>query len=249
MTVSVTREDRYLAKVDQRGPDECWPWLAATNQHGYGTFRGYDGEQLAHRFGFAMINGPIQAGIKVCHTCDNPPCQNPQHWFAGAHADNMADMDAKGRRRSIGSRKGRKLPGSSGESHHNSKLTVQDVTDLCRRYTAGETQDSLSARYGVRQSAISRILRGKTWCSVTGGVAQSDPKRRARGAAHSKAKLTVEQAQEIRSRYAAGGISQDALAKAYGLSQNNVSRIVRGVSYQTIMSPLDSSYAEVGPGW
>jgi predicted transcriptional regulator len=38
--------------------------------------------------------------------------------------------------------------------------------------------------------------------------------------------LTVVQVQEIRDRYAAGGISQQALADEYGVRQNTISRIV-----------------------
>ena len=32
-------ESRFWPKVRKLGPDDCWPWLAATNEHGYGVMR------------------------------------------------------------------------------------------------------------------------------------------------------------------------------------------------------------------
>jgi hypothetical protein len=52
-----------------------------------------------------------------------------------------------------------------------------------------------------------------------------------KGQAHSNAKLTNEQAAEIRQRYEAGEF-QVPLAKEYGVSQRVVSLIVRGESYK-----------------
>ena len=51
------------------------------------------------------------------------------------------------------------------------------------------------------------------------------------GEGNVNAVLTNEQADELRERYAAGGISQRALAKEYGTSQSVVSRVVNRKSY------------------
>jgi hypothetical protein len=53
---------------------------------------------LAHRLALLELYVPI-AGMVVMHRCDNPPCVNPDHLTVGTVADNNADMDAKGRRR------------------------------------------------------------------------------------------------------------------------------------------------------
>lgn len=45
-------------------------------------------------------------------------------------------------------------------------------------------------------------------------------------------KITNDQADEIRTRYAEGGISQSALGAIYGLSQSKISRIVQRKSYR-----------------
>lgn len=51
-------------------------------------------------------------------------------------------------------------------------------------------------------------------------------KRQARGAGHSVGVLTESQVQEIRARYAAGGILQRELAAEYGISRDWVGKIV-----------------------
>lgn len=75
--------ERYLEKVDRRGPDDCWEWTAARFDKGYGAFRLGDKQMKAHRFGYEAQIGPIPEGQYVLHRCDNPPCQNPTHWFLG----------------------------------------------------------------------------------------------------------------------------------------------------------------------
>ena len=50
---------------------------------------------------------------------------------------------------------------------------------------------------------------------------------RLKGADNGRAKLTEEQVIEIRSRYAAGGVSQRKLAAEFGVGQQLISRIIR----------------------
>lgn len=59
------------------------------------------------------------------------------------------------------------------------------------------------------------------------GFFKSSPGERNRNA-----KVTNQQAQEIRDMYAAGGITQATLAKRYNLTQGNVSQIIQGKSYK-----------------
>lgn len=51
---------------------------------------------------------------------------------------------------------------------------------------------------------------------------------------HANAKLTSEQAQEIRAAYDAGGVRQVDLAKQYGVSQRAISLVVRRETYKDV---------------
>lgn len=77
----------------------CWEWRGMRNHDGYGQVwvRALQRNVGAHRISFEQHKGPIPEGLLICHTCDNPPCINPDHLFAGTHKDNTADMMRKGR--------------------------------------------------------------------------------------------------------------------------------------------------------
>lgn len=92
-------EKRFWSKVDRRGPDDCWPWVAkAKHKHGYGMMVVITGfVDYSHRLAFALIKGPILDGAVIRHRCDNPPCCNPRHLVSGTHTDNHRDMMERGR--------------------------------------------------------------------------------------------------------------------------------------------------------
>lgn len=85
-------EDRYWSKVDKRGPDECWPWLASTDGAGYGqiSVMGHNGPKTAHRVALFLASGKWSAkGSHTDHLCRNPPCQNPKHLEVVTPRENM----------------------------------------------------------------------------------------------------------------------------------------------------------------
>lgn len=89
---------RFWAKVDKRGPDECWNWLGAKARArgGYGQFgiRGYIAR--AHRVSWKLFHGDIPEGVLVLHKCGNPSCVNPDHLYLGNNSDNMMDKTRSG---------------------------------------------------------------------------------------------------------------------------------------------------------
>ena len=108
--MSAANEERFWSKVDKSG--DCWVWTAAVvgsrnpkfdHVGGYGVFGIGRKVYRAHRVSWEMAHGPIPDGMLVCHSCDNRGCVRPSHLFLGDQADNVRDMDSKGRRVNSGS--------------------------------------------------------------------------------------------------------------------------------------------------
>lgn len=69
-----TLQQRFDAKYERVAGIECWIWMAATHQFGYGHI--YDGKKVnvAHRVSYQLHIGEIPDGKQVLHRCDNPAC-------------------------------------------------------------------------------------------------------------------------------------------------------------------------------
>ena len=144
--------DRFFDKVLVRGEDECWPWQAARDDHGYGKFF-FQGQMVtAHRVAFYLATGELPKDKEIIHSCDYPPCQNDAHLSPATHAQNMADMKAKGRARSgcikVSEAEARAI---YALCHHNPLKLSQEFIGLC---------------FGLDQSQVSRIANRKVWVRV-----------------------------------------------------------------------------------
>lgn len=150
---------RFWAKVDRRGPDDCWPWLASLFTTGYGRFKIWSYQNVpANRVAWLLTKREDPGEMLVCHRCDNRPCCNPGHLFLGTVADNSADMVAKGRWRG-GDHRGARNPGAM--------LDDERVRAIWSLILAGKTNVAIAEQFGVHHATISAIRRGKTWAHIT----------------------------------------------------------------------------------
>lgn len=148
--------NRFWSKVDIRGPDECWNWLAGKTETGYGTFSVGEEMLRAPRVSWVLCNlEEIPDGLVVLHSCSNPSCVNPAHLSVGTMADNARDRDKDGHT-------------AKGSTHGNVRLSEEDVLAMVELRAEGETYSQLSERFGVSMPAVEDILMGRSWAWLTG---------------------------------------------------------------------------------
>lgn len=157
MRIARPLAERFAEKIEPCSASGCWLWQDAL-KNGYGRLFVDGRPTLAHRVSYELHCGPIPEGMHVCHRCDTPACVNPAHLFLGSHADNMADMAAKGR--------GTKSPHAA------------EIAEIAAREAAGEWVNRLAeaTRLGLHSGTLSRALGKKP-------NLKSSPKRLARVAA------------------------------------------------------------------
>lgn len=149
--------DYFLARIDTSG--DCWLWtgyaVGRPGKPGYG--RVYYGGRLflAHRLSYALHNGDLPDGALICHTCDNPPCVNPAHLYAGTVQTNARDAVE----RSL------YVP-KLGEANPGARLTTAQVQEIRARWGSGEKQADLGREFDITASHIYRIVHGEAWRHV-----------------------------------------------------------------------------------
>jgi hypothetical protein len=115
------------------------------NKAGYGRLSSVSSRyELAHRLSYKLFIGSIPKDLFVCHTCDNPPCVNPDHLWIGTHRNNIVDRMDKER--------------------DHSKLKSTDVIEIRRlRKEEGWTMKRIGEKFSISDRHICRIVNRKRW--------------------------------------------------------------------------------------
>lgn len=98
-----TLEERFWRYVSPEPNSGCWIWDGAVSSNGYGTItvgqKGPGTQLTATHVSLAIHGRPLPKGMFACHSCDFPPCVNPDHLFHGTPKQNTQDSISKGRSR------------------------------------------------------------------------------------------------------------------------------------------------------
>lgn len=147
--------ERFWEKVAKRDDDACWLWTANQDARGYGRFAvSRCNIRLSHRVAWELLNGTIPEGLRVLHTCDNPPCVNPDHLFVGTAKENTRDMVRKWRH-------------AHGERHGHATLTDEIVLEMRRlRSEEGLSYAEIGRRVGRLGGTVHKICTRQRWVHI-----------------------------------------------------------------------------------
>jgi hypothetical protein len=149
-------EDRFWAKVDIRGPEECWNWMGAKLPDGYGQFKIGSGSERAHRVAWILTHGLIPEGKDILHSCNNTSCVNPNHLRPGTDTENVQQKMSEGRFVAV-----------PGELNGNHILTEQEVREIRARYIPFVVSlNQLAREYNVSKKQILNIVHDRQWRGV-----------------------------------------------------------------------------------
>jgi hypothetical protein len=136
----------------QLQPNGCRFFMGTRTGKGYGEIRRRGKNYRAHRVIYEAKHGPLPKGILACHSCDNPPCVEEGHLFAGTPKDNTLDMTQKDRAR------GRLV---LGHKLTHRRFSDEDIAEMRTEYAAGVTQVELAQRFGTWQGNVSNLINGR----------------------------------------------------------------------------------------
>lgn len=151
---------RFWCKVDIRGDDDCWPWLAGKTKDGYGLFHCHRGYTCtAHRYAAESIRGErMPKGLDASHICPLPDpdprkargCCNPKHVTFETRSQNCLRRDGKLRR------------------NPHRMLNDDQVREVMRLYRQQGHRRGIAEQFGVDRQCIYKLTIGVYYRDVTG---------------------------------------------------------------------------------
>ena len=95
--------------------------------------------------------------MKVCHSCDNTLCVNPEHLFLGTQKETVQDAVRKGRMRGTALR---------GSKNGNAKLTEKQVKQIRVLREEGLIYRQIAEQFNIHLAQVGNIVTRKQWTHV-----------------------------------------------------------------------------------
>lgn len=141
-------EARFWRYVDKRGPDECWPWLAARE-----VWDGGGSYETPIRLAWKVQQGPIPDGHTVISRCRPAICVNAAHLSTGPN----------GAHQTLAGELGKAI---KGEQASWAKLTEEKVVQIRREAHGWDDVEMFARQFNVSPACVYKALTRKSWQHV-----------------------------------------------------------------------------------
>lgn len=143
-----------------RGKNGCMEWSGARHPKGYGNITIQNKTIKLHRFVLEQkLHRRLDENMCACHTCNNPPCCNPDHLYEGTNQDNVNDKVRAGRQARGPDH------GSRGITNPMSKLTESQIRYI-REQRGRKLQIEIAKELGISRTHVSAIQLNRLWRHV-----------------------------------------------------------------------------------
>lgn len=126
--------------------------------------------------------------------------------------------------------KGRQKP-AKGNQFKRAKLSPAIVAQM-RLLGSDMPNKQLGQRFGVSQSVVSEVLRGKSWAHVPIPLPPQNGGKFRSGEFAYQSKLTRAIVDACRKEYARGKVTMTALAKRYGITKGTMRHAIVGITWR-----------------
>lgn len=146
-------EANLWAKIDKKGPDECWHWTAFKNDQGYGKLSVGNRPVKATHLVLIFTGSPRPEYPNNCalHSCDTPSCCNPAHLRWGSKSENYWEAVDRG------------LLIQNKKSEKMGRLTAENVAGI---KLSDKSAATLSRELNIPYMTVYNVKRGCNWAYI-----------------------------------------------------------------------------------
>lgn len=133
----------------KRADNNCIEWQRYKDADGYGKWRVNGEKRNVPRLVCELIYGSPKPNEQALHSCDNPPCINPDHLRWGTHRDNNDDKITRQR--------------LAGQNHPLAKYTDAQIRQLKSDIANGANPVLAYKSLGLTRFQFHNIKAGRSW--------------------------------------------------------------------------------------
>lgn len=145
--ISVNLQDLLIHT--KRNANNCLEWQRYKDKDGYGKWRVNGEKRNVHRLVCALVYGEPVDNQQALHSCDNPPCINPDHLRWGTHRDNNDDKILRLR--------------LAGERSPSAIYTDAQVRQIKQMIADGVKGHVIYRQFNMSKYTFSNIKNNKNW--------------------------------------------------------------------------------------